>query len=78
MFSSFFSLILILSRIQSSTPTSEICGDSEQSSLESTPHAASRHRDSVSSTGERMPSAAEIEEFFAAAEKYEQKLFAEK
>ncbi|XP_073128333.1 cyclin-dependent kinase inhibitor 6-like isoform X2 [Henckelia pumila] len=57
---------------QSSTPTSEICGDSEQSSLESTPHAASPHRNSASF------SAAEIEEFFAAAEKYEQKRFAEK
>ncbi|XP_075520963.1 uncharacterized protein LOC142554177 isoform X3 [Primulina tabacum] len=62
-------------RIQSSTPTSEIRGDSEQSSLESTPHATSN---SASSTAETMPSAAEIEEFFAAAEKYEQKRFAEK
>ncbi|XP_073025217.1 uncharacterized protein [Primulina eburnea] len=54
-----------------STPTSETRGDSEQSSLESTPHAACPHRTSASST-------AEIEEFFAAAEKYEQKRFAEK
>ncbi|XP_073290779.1 cyclin-dependent kinase inhibitor 6-like isoform X2 [Primulina huaijiensis] len=54
-----------------STPTSETRGDSKQSSLESTPHAASPHRTSASST-------AEIEEFFAEAEKYEQKRFAEK
>lgn len=72
------SMAISCCRIQSSTPTSEICGDSEQSSLESTPHAASRHRNSSSSTAERMPSASEIEEFFAAAEKYEQKRFAEK
>ncbi|XP_073270763.1 uncharacterized protein [Primulina huaijiensis] len=69
------SMAINCSGIQSSTQTSEICGDSEQSSLESTPHATSN---SASSTAETMPSAVEIEEFFAAAEKYEQKRFAEK
>ncbi|XP_075476642.1 cyclin-dependent kinase inhibitor 6-like isoform X2 [Primulina tabacum] len=54
-----------------STPTSETRGDSEHSSLESTPHAACPQRISASSR-------TEIEEFFAAAEKYEQKRFAEK
>ncbi|KZV37448.1 Cyclin-dependent kinase inhibitor family protein [Dorcoceras hygrometricum] len=56
----------------------ETRGDSEQSSLESTPHAASPHRISTSSTAGRSPSAEEIEEFFAAVEEYEQKRFAEK
>ncbi|XP_073022976.1 cyclin-dependent kinase inhibitor 5-like isoform X2 [Primulina eburnea] len=69
------SMAINCSGIQSSTPTSEIRGDSEQSSLESTPHATSN---SACSTAETMPSAVEIEKFFAAAEKYEQKRFAEK
>ncbi|XP_075476652.1 cyclin-dependent kinase inhibitor 4-like isoform X3 [Primulina tabacum] len=66
------SMAINCSRIDhESTPTSETRGDSEHSSLESTPHAACPQRISASSR-------TEIEEFFAAAEKYEQKRFAEK
>ncbi|KAG8368346.1 hypothetical protein BUALT_Bualt15G0036000 [Buddleja alternifolia] len=62
------------------TPTSELCGDSEEvllmsssSTSKKTPEIPRRKIPS-----EKMPSAAELEEFFAAAEKCEQKRFAEK
>lgn len=69
------------------TPTSELYGDSEQvlvyssstsKKKSSTPPPAIPRRKVPDSCMENMPSAAELEEFFAAAEKYEQKRFAEK
>ncbi|XP_051147206.1 cyclin-dependent kinase inhibitor 7 [Andrographis paniculata] len=69
------------------TPTSELCGDSEEvlmNSVASTPTKKSpvppsmSRRKSSSSSAEKMPSEAELEEFFTTAEKYEQKRFAEK
>ncbi|XP_073127870.1 uncharacterized protein [Henckelia pumila] len=66
-----------------STPTSELCGDSEEVSMESStskkkkPSAKSR-RDLAFPAAEKMPSAEEIEEFFKAAEKCDQKRFTEK
>ncbi|KAI3446006.1 hypothetical protein Pfo_002671 [Paulownia fortunei] len=69
------------------TPTSELYGDSEQVFVQyssstskkklSTPRATPRQK-IPASVAENMPSAAELEEFFEAAEKYEQKRFAEK
>ncbi|KAK6120973.1 hypothetical protein DH2020_045283 [Rehmannia glutinosa] len=70
------------------TPTSELCGDhSEQfalmdSSSASTqklvsPPPASPNR-KISASAPKTPPAAELEEFFAEAEKYVQKRFAEK
>ncbi|KAK4401639.1 Cyclin-dependent kinase inhibitor 7 [Sesamum angolense] len=65
------------------TPTSELYGDSEQVLMY--PNATSKKKSSPpprrkipASLAETMPSAAELEEFFAAAEKYEQKRFTEK
>ncbi|KAK4437866.1 Cyclin-dependent kinase inhibitor 7 [Sesamum alatum] len=65
------------------TPTSELYGDSEQVLMHS--KATSKKKSSSPSRrkipvslAEDMPSAAELEEFFVAAEKYEQKRFAEK
>ncbi|XP_011088281.1 cyclin-dependent kinase inhibitor 7 isoform X2 [Sesamum indicum] len=65
------------------TPTSELYGDSEQMLMHS--KATSKRKSSTpprrkipASLAENMPSAAELEEFFAAAEKYEQKRFTEK
>ncbi|XP_042004727.1 cyclin-dependent kinase inhibitor 7-like isoform X1 [Salvia splendens] len=66
------------------TPTSELCGDSEHVSLQLSPPPTSRkksttlRRKTPNSAAESMPSAAELEAFFAAAEKYEQKRFSEK
>ncbi|PIN15303.1 hypothetical protein CDL12_02585 [Handroanthus impetiginosus] len=69
------------------TPTSELYGDSEQVLVYSstfTPKKKSSsppeipRRKIPASIEENMPSAAELEEFFAAAEKYEQNRFAEK
>ncbi|KAI3448099.1 hypothetical protein Pfo_004764 [Paulownia fortunei] len=69
------------------TPTSELCGASEQvilmdSSSASTkepisPLPASPHS-KISASVAKRPSAAELEEFFVVAEKYVQKRFAEK
>ncbi|XP_073313310.1 cyclin-dependent kinase inhibitor 7-like [Primulina huaijiensis] len=68
-----------------STPTSELCRDSEEVSMGSSTskkkqlsQAVKYHRDLASPAAEKMPSADEIEEFFAAAEKCDQKRFAEK
>ncbi|XP_057787459.1 cyclin-dependent kinase inhibitor 7-like isoform X2 [Salvia miltiorrhiza] len=70
------------------TPTSELYGDSEHVLLQQSPSTTSKkkssppptalRRKSLNSVAENMPSAAELEAFFAAAEKYEQKRFAEK
>ncbi|KAG6406563.1 hypothetical protein SASPL_134167 [Salvia splendens] len=66
------------------TPTSELCGDSEHVSLQLSPPPTSRkkstnlRRKTPNSAADSMPSAAELEAFFAAAEKYEQKRFSEK
>ncbi|KAK0580938.1 hypothetical protein LWI29_007881 [Acer saccharum] len=63
------------------SPSSEICGDSEEiSSMDhSTPKnqpPGSRRR--ISPEGTKMPTSAEIDDFFSKAEKNEQKRFAEK
>ncbi|KAG8364269.1 hypothetical protein BUALT_Bualt19G0110700 [Buddleja alternifolia] len=68
-------------------PTSERFGDSEQllmdsssstSKKKSSPEPASFRMKIAASAAEKMPTAAELEEFFAAAEKQEQKRFTEK
>ncbi|CAI9765565.1 unnamed protein product [Fraxinus pennsylvanica] len=65
------------------TPTSELCGDSDEVLMYSSstlikklPKTVTVHRRKP--TAGKMPSAAELEEFFSAAEKYEQKQFADK
>ncbi|KAL0334845.1 UNVERIFIED_CONTAM: Cyclin-dependent kinase inhibitor 7 [Sesamum radiatum] len=77
----FSNLCLLFSR--EATPTSELYGDSEQVLMY--PKATSKKKSSPpprrkipASLAETMPSAAELEEIFAAAEKYEQKRFTEK
>ncbi|XP_047977141.1 cyclin-dependent kinase inhibitor 7-like isoform X1 [Salvia hispanica] len=62
------------------TPTSELCGDSEHVSPPPTSRKKSTNlrRKTPNSAADSMPSAAELEAFFAAAEKYEQKRFSEK
>lgn len=71
------------------TPTSELnYGDPEHvlqhlsssstSKKKSSPPPTSLRQKTPNSGAENMPSAAELEAFFAAAEKYEQKRFAEK
>lgn len=66
------------------TPTSDLYGDSQlhlsSSTLlkKSSPPPTSLRRKIPNSVAENMPSAAELEAFFAAAEKYEQKRFSEK
>ncbi|KAB1207103.1 Cyclin-dependent kinase inhibitor 7 [Morella rubra] len=58
------------------TPSSELCGDSdEMDSLAMKPSSANHRR---SPPVAKTPPEEEIEEFFATAEKYEQKRFAEK
>ncbi|XP_062177591.1 cyclin-dependent kinase inhibitor 7 isoform X2 [Alnus glutinosa] len=52
----------IKSKFRETTPSSELCGDSNE----------------MDSLAAKTPPKAEIEEFFAMAEKYEQKRFAEK
>lgn len=68
-----------------STPTSELCGDSEEVSVGSSTSKKKKmsqmvksRRDLAYPAAEKMPSAEEIEEFFAAAEKCDQKRFTEK
>ncbi|XP_073037592.1 cyclin-dependent kinase inhibitor 6-like [Primulina eburnea] len=69
-----------------STPTSELCRDSEEVSMGSSTTSKKKQssqavkslRDLASPAAEKIPSADEIEEFFAAAEKCDQKRFAEK
>ncbi|XP_073308666.1 uncharacterized protein [Primulina huaijiensis] len=68
-----------------STPTSERCGDSEEVSMGSSTakkkklsQAVKSRRDLSSPAAEKMPSSEEIEEFFAAAEKCDQKRLTEK
>ncbi|XP_022897859.1 cyclin-dependent kinase inhibitor 7-like isoform X2 [Olea europaea var. sylvestris] len=73
------------------TPTKELYGDSEESEMESeeseieyssqsekTPPPPANTRRIISVAEEKMPSEAELEEFFEAAEKLQQKRFAEK
>lgn len=64
------------------TPTSELYGDSEHvlstSKRKSTPPPTTLRRKNPKPAAENMPSPAELEAFFAAAEKYEHKRFAEK
>ncbi|KAL3814214.1 hypothetical protein ACJIZ3_015482 [Penstemon smallii] len=64
------------------TPTSELCGDSEDRLMDSSSSYKSKKKSPPKPRRkipvEKMPSAAELEEFFAAAEKCEQKRFAEK
>ncbi|KAH6772658.1 hypothetical protein C2S52_004533 [Perilla frutescens var. hirtella] len=63
------------------TPTSELYGDSEMhlsSKKKSSPPPTTLRRKIPNSAAEKMPSAAELEAFFSAAEKYEQKRFTEK
>ncbi|KAH7575227.1 hypothetical protein JRO89_XS02G0065500 [Xanthoceras sorbifolium] len=59
---------------------SEICGDSEDtSSMDSPPkNQPPESRRRITTEGVKMPSLAEIDEFFSSAEKYEQNRFAEK
>ncbi|KAL2460232.1 Cyclin-dependent kinase inhibitor [Abeliophyllum distichum] len=66
------------------TPTSELCGDSEEvlmdlssASIKKLSTAVTVHRRNIPAQG-KMPGATELEEFFSAAEKYEQKRFADK
>ncbi|CAI9786324.1 unnamed protein product [Fraxinus pennsylvanica] len=67
------------------SPTREIYGDSEKSlmvflpqSKKKEPSSPTNSRQIISSADGKMPSAKELEEFFAAEEKYQQQLFAEK
>ncbi|KAL8541370.1 hypothetical protein ACS0TY_002574 [Phlomoides rotata] len=69
------------------TPTSELYGDSEEVLMQlspmskkksSTPRPTIIRQKTQNSVAEMMPSAEELEDFFATAEKYEQKRFAEK
>lgn len=63
------------------TPTIELCGDSEQAFIDSSSTLIKKSSKTVTvhkPAARKMPSAAELEEFFSAAEKYEQKRFAEK
>ncbi|XP_042063208.1 cyclin-dependent kinase inhibitor 7-like isoform X2 [Salvia splendens] len=60
--------------LREATPSSELYGDSEQILLPKKESSTTLRRKIPKS----MPSAAELEGFFAAAEKYEQKRFAEK
>ncbi|XP_059647771.1 cyclin-dependent kinase inhibitor 7 [Cornus florida] len=60
------------------TPTSELCADSNEEMESSTSKLSpASHRRRKQPTA-KMPSTAEIEEFFSVAEKYEQKRFAQK
>ncbi|KAK2665114.1 hypothetical protein Ddye_003688 [Dipteronia dyeriana] len=63
------------------SPLSEICGDSEEtSSMDHSPpkNQPPESRRRRSPEGTKMPTAAEIDDFFSAAEKNEQKRFTEK
>lgn len=71
------------------TPTSELYGDSEHVLLQLSSSSTSKKKSSPplpttllrktpNSVADKMPSAEELEAFFEAAEKYEQKRFAEK
>ncbi|KAJ9705007.1 hypothetical protein PVL29_003179 [Vitis rotundifolia] len=57
------------------TPVSELCADSAEMESPAKTTAAKPRR---KSTAGKMPSTVEIEEFFSAAEKYQQQRFAEK
>lgn len=65
---------------EETSPLSEICGDSEDQTSMDTPskNPPESHSRKPSSEEEEIPSAAEIDEFFTAAEKREQERFAEK
>ncbi|GAY54862.1 hypothetical protein CUMW_160030 [Citrus unshiu] len=65
---------------EETSPLSEICGDSEDQTSMDKPSKTppESHRRKPSSEEEKIPSAAEIDEFFTAAEKREQERFAEK
>ncbi|CAA3001811.1 cyclin-dependent kinase inhibitor 7-like isoform X2 [Olea europaea subsp. europaea] len=65
------------------TPTSELCGDSDEVLTYSSSTLTEKLLKTVTvhrrkPAAGKIPSAAELEEFFSAAEKYEQKQFAEK
>lgn len=85
----FFIILFYFSR--KTTPTKELYGDSEESEMESeeseieyssqsekTPPPPANTRRIISVAEEKMPSEAELEEFFEEAEKLQQKRFAEK
>ncbi|KAI9180116.1 hypothetical protein LWI28_001368 [Acer negundo] len=68
-------------KFRETSPSSEICGDSEEtSSMDHSPpkNQPPGFRRRISPEGTKMPTSAEIEDFFTAAEKNEQKRFAEK
>lgn len=66
----------INNKFRETTPSSELCGDSdEMDSLAMKPSSANHRR---SPPVAKTPPEEEIEEFFATAEKYEHKRFAEK
>ncbi|CAA2934603.1 cyclin-dependent kinase inhibitor 7-like isoform X2 [Olea europaea var. sylvestris] len=63
------------------TPTSKLCGDSEQVLIDSSSTLIKKLSKTVTAhkpAAGKMASAEELEEFFSASEKYEQKRFAEK